>query len=140
MRVVIDTNVLVSGVMNPHGPPGRIVDRALAGAFTVLYDDRVMSEYREVLARPRFRFNPADINALLDFIEVTGEPVAGRQLPIVLPDSRDLPFLEVAAAGRADALITGNTKHFQPRRGQHEVTICTPAEFIRSWAQNERQD
>jgi len=132
MRVVIDTNVLVSGVMNPHGSPGRIVDEVLAGAFTVLYDDRIMSEYREVLARPAFGFNLTDIDALLDFIEMTGEPVTGPRLPIVLPDSRDLPFLEVAGAGRADALITGNTRHFKPRRGRHGVKICTPAEFVRS--------
>jgi len=132
MRVVIDTNVLVSGVMNPHSPPGRIVDEALAGAFTVLYDDRIMSEYREVLARPAFGFTLTDIDALLDFIEMTGEAVAGLRLPILLPDSYDLPFLEVATAGRADALITGNTRHFKPRRGEHGVKICTPAEFVRS--------
>jgi putative PIN family toxin of toxin-antitoxin system len=130
MRVVIDTNVLVSGVMNPQGP--RIVDEVLAGAFTVLYDDRIMSEYREVLARPAFGFSLTDIDALLDFIEMTGEPVAGLRLPILLPDSRDLPFLEVAAAGRAEAVITGNTRHFKLRRGQHGVKTCTPAEFVRS--------
>jgi len=132
MRVVIDTNVWVSGVMNPHGPPGRIVDEVLAEAFTVLYDDRIMSEYREVLARPAFGFSLPDINALLDFIETTGEMVTGLRLPIELPDSRDLPFLEVAAAGRADALMTGNTRHFKPRRGEHGVRICTPTEFMRS--------
>lgn len=132
MRVVIDTNVLVSGVLNPHGPPGRIVDEVLAGAFNVLFDDRIMSEYREVLARPAFAFNLTDIDALLDFIDMTGESVTGLRLPIELPDSRDLPFVEVAAAGRADALITGNARHFKPRRGEHGVKICTPAEFLRS--------
>ena len=134
MRVVIDTNVLVSGAMNPHGPPGHIVDRALVGAFTVLYDDRILGEYREVLARPAFGFHAADVDALLDFIEVTGELVTGRHLLIVLPDPRDRPFLEVAAAGHANALITGITKHFRPRRGEHHVNICTPAEFVRSLA------
>jgi predicted nucleic acid-binding protein len=91
-----------------------------------------MSEYGEVLARPAFGFSLTDIDALLDFIEMTEEPVTGLRLPLVLPDSRDLPFLEVAAAGRADAVITGNTRHFTPRRGQHGVKICTPAEFVRS--------
>jgi putative PIN family toxin of toxin-antitoxin system len=133
MSVVIDTNVLVSGLMNPQGPPGRIVDEVLAGAFTVLYDDRTMSEYREVLARPAFGFSLTDVDALLDFIEMTGEPVTGLRLPIVLPDPHDLPFLEVATAGRADALITGNTRYFKPRRGQHGVGVCTPAEFVRSF-------
>lgn len=41
MRVVVDTNVLVSGVLNPHGPPGRIVDAILAETLTALYDDRM---------------------------------------------------------------------------------------------------
>jgi predicted nucleic acid-binding protein len=45
---------------------------------------------------------------------------------------RDLRFLEVAAAGRANAVITGITRHFRPRRGQHGVKICTPAELMHS--------
>ena len=40
--------------------------------------------------------------------------------------------MEVATAGRAEDLITGNTRHFKPQRGQHGVKICTPAEFVRS--------
>lgn len=126
----MDANVLVSGVINPHGPPGRIVDAALAGAFTVLLDDRIMSEYRAVLMRPAFGFRRADIDALLDFIEVAGEPTVARRLTVVLPDAADLPFLEVAAGGHADTLITGNIKHFKPRRGYHDVHVCTPAAFV----------
>jgi uncharacterized protein len=57
MRVVVDTNVLVSGVLN-RGPPGRIVDAIVAETFTVLYDDRILGEYRDVLARPVLDFGP----------------------------------------------------------------------------------
>ncbi|MGO9269085.1 MAG: hypothetical protein ACLQOO_02295 [Terriglobia bacterium] len=60
--------------------------------------------------------------------------ITGRPLPIVLPDSRDLPFLEVAATGHADALITGNARHFKPQRGEHDIYVSTPAEFVRSLA------
>lgn len=63
MRVVVDTNILVSGVLNPHGPPGRIVNAILVETFTVLYDDRILSEYRAVLAQPAFGFRPAEIDA-----------------------------------------------------------------------------
>jgi hypothetical protein len=42
-----------------------------------------------------------------------------------------LPFLEVAAAGSADALVTGNLKHFKPARGRHGVSILPPAELLR---------
>jgi len=133
MRVVIDTNVMVSGVLNPHGPPGRIVNALLSETVTVLHDDRILSEYREVLLRPTFRFPLADVDVLLDFVESAGEHVSAQPLSLVLPDPNDLPFLEVATSGRADALITGNIKHFRPRRGQHRVLVTTPAEFLRHY-------
>jgi predicted nucleic acid-binding protein len=66
----------------------------------------------------------------VDFVEVAGESVTARSLKVVLADSTDLPFLEVAASGHADALVTGNAKHFMPRRGKHNVIVLTPAEFV----------
>lgn len=129
-RVVVDTNVLVSGVLNPHGPPGRIVDAILAGAITALHDDRILHEYRAVLSRPTFGFRTLDVEALLVWIELEGEPIAAPSLKVTLPDPSDLPFLEVAAAGLADALVTGNVKHFRPKRGRHDVVVATPAAFL----------
>jgi uncharacterized protein len=70
------------------------------------------------------------VDPLIDFIEVAGEPILGQSLTVVLSDPTDLPFLEVAAAGHADALVTGNTRHFKPRRGSHDVTVCTPVDFL----------
>lgn len=130
MRVVIDTNVLVSGVINPHGSPGRIMDAVLAERIAVLHDDRIMNEYRAVLLRPAFGFHHGDVDALLDFIELAGENTIAERLAVVLPDPTDLPFLEVATTGHADALITGKVKHYKPRRGRHNVNICTPADSL----------
>jgi uncharacterized protein len=130
MRVVIDTNVIVSGILNPHGSPGRIVNALLSEAITVLHDDRILSEYREVLLRPTFGFSRSDVEVLLVFVESSGEHVSAEPLALILPDPNDLPFLEVAASGSADALITGNIKHFKPRRGQHRVLVITPADFL----------
>ncbi len=131
MRVVIDTNVLVSGAINPHGSPGRIMDALLAEEISLLYDDRILGEYREVLLRPAFGFRHADVDTLLDFIEFAGERIsATATVGVILPDPDDLPFLEVAVAGAADALITGNMRHFKPRHGRHDVFICSPADFV----------
>ncbi len=131
MRVVVDTNVLVSGVINPHGAPGRIVEAMLADAFVVLYDDRIMNEYSEVLMRPEFGFRRSDVVTVLDYIVRQGEQVTAGHLDLLLPDAADVPFLEVAVTGRADALITGNPRHFKPRRGHHSVHISSPADFFR---------
>ena len=130
MRAVIDTNVLVSGLINPRGAPGRIVDHLLAGAFTALYDDRVLSEYRAVLVRPVFGFRVADVDTLIDAIERDGEAVEATGWAGALPDPTDLPFLEVGLAGHADGLVTGNSRHCRPTRGRHAITIMTPAAFL----------
>jgi uncharacterized protein len=131
MRIVVDTNVLVSGTLNPHGNPGRVVDAILSERVTVLYDDRIVDEYRDVLRRPTFGFSRADVDTLVDFIEINGESIESPPLQVVLPDPDDLPFLEVAAAGSADGLVTGNVKHFKAQRGRHNVPIWTPADVFK---------
>ncbi len=131
MRIVLDTNVLVAGLLNPQGNPGRIVDLFLAGEITLLVDDRILDEYRRVLPRPKFPFEAEEISYLLSAIEAEGVPIAARPLDVELPDSGDIPFLEVAVAGDAVSLVTGNARHF--RKGAGRVLIETPAEFIARW-------
>ena len=138
MRVVIDTNVLVSGIINPHGAPGRVLDAVLARALLVLHDDRILDEYRQVLRRPVFRFAKGDIDALLGLSESSGEHVSTREIGVVLPDPTDLPFLEVAVLGSAEALITGNLRHFKPRMGRYNMNVCPPNEFVKKWRQHSR--
>jgi putative PIN family toxin of toxin-antitoxin system len=128
MLVVLDTNVLVSALLSPFGPPARVLDLALSGEIRLAYDDRLMAEYREVLARSKFGFAPEDVADLLAFLEADGEPVTARPLPPELPDADDLPFLEVAAQAEA-TLITGNTAHY-PTSFRGSVVVLTPAEFL----------
>lgn len=135
MRVVVDTNVLVSGIINPHGAPGQIVDAIVNQALTVLLDDRILSEYRSVLVRPFLSFREADVHTLLDFIVFAGEHILARRTNIVFPGRTDLPFLEVAITGAAAALITGNMKHFRPTVGNHSIKVCAPADFLRTQTQ-----
>lgn len=134
MRIVIDTNVIVSGLLSPHGAPGRIVEAMLFDAFVVLYDDRIFTEYSEVLSRPALGIERSELDIILDYILRDGEHVSARPTDVILPDATDLPFLEVAVAGDADALITGNARHFKPRRGRHSVNISSPADFLRRLA------
>jgi uncharacterized protein len=129
--VVLDTNILVSALLTPHGPPGRILDLVLTGDLQLAYDDRVLDEYRCVLARPRFGFDAGDVSQLLDYIAAQGLGLTARPLRTELPDADDLPFLEVARAGGA-MLVTGNQRHY-PENARGEVTVQTPAEFLAWW-------
>jgi uncharacterized protein len=133
MRIVIDTNVLVSGLLNPHGAPGRIVEALLVRTFALLYDDRVLSEYSDILSRAAFGFRALDVEMLLDAIVNEGERISALPAPLLLADETDLPFLELAIGGRADVLVTGNAKHFKPRRGRHDVNVVSPADFLRRY-------
>jgi putative PIN family toxin of toxin-antitoxin system len=130
MRIVIDTNILVSAIINPAGFPAQVVEGVLSWKDKALYDDRIIAEYREVLTRPAMGFDPDDVEKTLDGILVSGEYISGIRLDVVLPGESDLPFLEVAVAGFADALITGNSKHFKPRKGRHDVKVMSPAGFV----------
>ena len=132
MKIVLDTNVLVSGLLTPFGPCGEIVRMVASADITVCYDARILTEYREVLARPRFRFNPDRVAAILEQIEYRGMPVASRPLSRPLPDPDDEPFLAVALAGTASCLVTGNHAHFPPALCG-KATVLSPAEFLAEW-------
>jgi uncharacterized protein len=130
-RVVLDTNVLVSGLLRRHGSPSaRILDAAADGIVQVLLDERILEEYAEVLVRPRLGLDPAIVAMFLAQLQSGAEIVTAERLGLELPDPDDLMFLEVAASGAADYLVTGNGKHFIPVRGTHAVAIATPREFV----------
>jgi putative PIN family toxin of toxin-antitoxin system len=130
-RVVLDTNVVVSALLNSFGAPGRVLDLVLAGELTVAYDDRVLAEWREVLRREKFGFAVRDVEALLGFVEAEGLGVNPKPLGAELPDPDDVPFLEVAHAAEA-TLITGNTKHY-PEEARRGVAVLNPATFLNKW-------
>jgi len=130
MRVVIDSNVVVSAMLSPHAPPAQVIRLALQGDLGVLHDGRILAEYREVLLRPKFSFDAEDVRAMLEGIEWVGETVFASPLSVKLPDPDDLPFLEVAAAARAGALVTGNVRRYRPVSGRHAVRVLTPRELL----------
>ena len=111
MLVVIDTNILVSALWSRSGAPARAVGLVLSGHLIPCYDHRIMLEYRQVLQRPKFRFRPSEINALLDWFKQTGRSVIPAPVDISFVDEADRKFYEVATYCGA-VLITGNLKHF----------------------------
>ena len=125
-RFVLDTNVVVSGLLNPHGAPGLLLSAAVASDFVVLYDDRILGEYADVLLRPKFGFAERYVRLVLAAL-ARGEAIVARPLEIALPDPDDLSCLEVAVAGAADALVTGNPRHF-PRDLRAGVEVIGPVD------------
>jgi putative PIN family toxin of toxin-antitoxin system len=129
MKIVLDTNVLVSGLLTPYGSSGEIVRLVSAGVLIVQYDARVILEYQDVLYRPKFQFDIQNIETLLTYIKQNGQVISAGPLKRRLPDPDDEPFLEIAIAGRAACLITGNKKHF-PKESRQRIKIFSPSEFV----------
>ncbi|HUG27414.1 MAG TPA: putative toxin-antitoxin system toxin component, PIN family [Gemmatimonadales bacterium] len=126
----MDTNVLVSAMLNGGGAPDQVLQAALQGTVLLLADSRILAEYDEVTACPAFRFDETERRALLDALERIAEPVVAAPMRLTLPDPDDRMFVEVALAGRADAIVTGNTRHFVPRKGPLDLTILTPGQLV----------
>jgi putative PIN family toxin of toxin-antitoxin system len=129
MKIVLDTNVLVSGLLTPFGPSAKVVRMLFHGELELYLDARILSEYREVLQRPKFNFSHDNVNVIIDFIEQHSQFISSLPLINNLPDTEDEPFLEVAAAGNAKALVTGNKKHF-PYSASGGINIFSPSEFL----------
>ncbi len=132
MRIVLDTNVLVSGLLSPFGPPADVVRLVAAGALRLGVDGRILEEYRLVLARPRFGFDEARVGELLAQVDAEGLRGAARPLRLRLPDPDDEPVLESALAVAADALVTGNVRHFPPAR-REGVRVLSPRAFVEEY-------
>lgn len=117
MKVVVDTNVLVAGLLSVTGPPGWIVEAALEGRIEPVFDLTILQEYAELIEGLLAAFD--------DFgFRITGAPPWSAELP----DPDDAPFLAVAAA-TGSVLVTGNVRHFPPSQ-RHGVVVMTPRQFV----------
>lgn len=129
MRIVLDTNVVVSGLIKDTGAPADVVDLCIAGEVDMVVDRRILAEYEDVLRRPEFDLVPADVDEFL-YLMHYAEHVVAPPLPITLTDPDDAPFMEVAVAAAVDAIVTGNAKHFRPLEGAIDIPVLTPREFL----------
>jgi predicted nucleic acid-binding protein len=101
----------------------------VAGQLKLCFDARILLEYAEVLARPKFRFDQDKVAALLDYIRCYGQTIAASPLSRHLPDFDDEPFLEVALSAKTTSLVTGNRIHF-PDDCCQGMLVFSPAEFL----------
>ena len=126
---VIDTNVLVSAMLKYQSVPGEIAHEALLGDLIPLLCDEIIAEYREVLARPKFRFDQEAVEILIDGIIAKGIFVDVVPLEEIIPDPKDIVFYEVVMEGRkrydGSYLVTGNIRHFPAKS-----FIVTPKEML----------
>ena len=125
MKIILDTNIIVSALLSPHGLPAKILNLVLNGNAKIIYDNSILSEYIDVLGRKYLKLNHENVNILLDFIEKNGEYKIAIPQNKTFVDEDDKKFYELFKSGDVNYLITGNKKHFPQGKG-----IVTAKEFI----------
>jgi putative PIN family toxin of toxin-antitoxin system len=131
IRVVIDTNVVVSASLRDEGLPAAILDLAANKRILMCVSEAVLAEYKDVLNRPRLKLTPKRIARSLAVVRKTSLRVKPtRTLTVVEDDEPDNRLLECAQAAGADYLVTGNIRHFPKAFGP--TAIVTPKQFIDS--------
>lgn len=130
-RVVLDTNVLVSGLLG--GTATEVIRRWRAGDFNLILSAEILTEYEMVLHRPKFKLPPWVVEELLDYIREQSVWVTpGRRMSGIARDPTDDKFLEAAVAGKASLLVSGDDDLLS--LGEFEgVRIITLRELLSLW-------
>lgn len=133
MKVVLDTNVLLSGLMFPEGTPGRIVAAWVEARFEVALSLDQLAEIGRVLEYPKIRrklgWDDGRIELFIKQLYIRAEVVELGPISVEVPrDPGDAPILATLAAANADVLVTGDGDLLALR---DKYPIETPAEFVR---------
>ena len=132
MRVVIDTNVFVSGLLLPASVPGRIIAAAWSGVFDVVLSEAILTEVGMALRYPKLRkriaLTDAELDRYLQLLRYVAEIVDSAGVNVEVPgDKADEPILATLVAARADCLLTGDAVLL---RLADRYPIMTPAQFV----------
>ncbi len=128
-RVVLDTNILISALLSPQGPPAQVFLMTVLDPDTQLYvSGDIFAEYEEVLRRPRFSRSDSEILAALRIIREKGFWVKPSEKVRACSDPDDDIFLECAYAAAAHYLVTGNAKDFPA--AWSSTQIVTARQFL----------
>jgi putative PIN family toxin of toxin-antitoxin system len=128
LRLVVDTNIVVSAALKPVGLQRTILLLAITKPARLYVSDSILAEYTEVLARPELKIRKGFQRQLIDLVGRHSHLVSPARHLQVTQDPDDNLFLECADAARADYLVTGNQRHFP--KFWKQTKVVTSREFI----------
>ena len=130
MRAVIDTNILVRALIMPQGTVGPVLLRLRRRDYTLLYAPSLLAELDRPRIRAKYGLSDEDIKTVLSLILLRGEAITPTRTITACRDPKDNKFLEVAVAGQADVICSGDEDLLvlHPFEG---IPIIQSAEFLR---------
>jgi putative PIN family toxin of toxin-antitoxin system len=127
-RVVLDTNVVVSALLKPHGLEDQVLRLALAGRLLLCVSPDVLAEYGRVLSSPKFKFQPEEVATALRQLEKASNLFRPTRTLKISTHESDNRFYECADAAQAAFLITGNLKHF--KKDYHATKVVNARKLL----------
>jgi putative PIN family toxin of toxin-antitoxin system len=124
MKVVIDTNVIVSALLSSLGKPAAILNKFFNEELQAYYSKSILAEYEDVLSRPALKIEPDKAKRFFEILKDTGVSIEPAVSIIPLTDEDDRVFYDVAQQSDA-ILITGNRKHYPA-----DDFVMTPSVFL----------
>ena len=135
---VIDTNVIISALLNRNSNPGKVVVAALSGKIIPVLHNEIFREYKEVCSRKKFHFPEDIVTRLLNRMITRAHFLDRTDSEEIVPDAKDVVFYEVTLTAKdvfdEAYLITGNGKHFPIK-----PFVVTPAEMVKILEDEERK-
>jgi len=128
LRLVLDTNVVVSAALRPDGLQRTVLLLAITKPARLYVSNAILAEYRDVLGRPEFQIRKGLRQQLVDLIRKRAHLANPVRTIRIANDPDDNIFIECADAARADYLVTGNVRHF-PRFWKN-TKVVTSREFV----------
>lgn len=128
IRIVLDTNVVVSAMLNSSGTAPDVLRLALHQHVQLCVSEAILEEYEGVLRRPKFRRPPRVVSALMKAIRATADKIEPTETLVVSTDEADNRFLECAKASDADYIVTGNQQHFPDSLGR--TRVISPRQLV----------
>jgi len=133
LRVIVDTNVLISGLLSPTGSPAKIVNAILDGRIFPVMSKATFEELESVLSRPQLKvyFKKANVcpKTFLETLKAVTEFVQPQFTDALIRDNKDRPFLELAATIPAPAYLITGDKDFEQKR-YHSVPVVSVSFFV----------
>ena len=129
MRVVLDTNVLVSALISSAGPPRQLLSAVKRGDLALVTSEYQLEELREVLGREKLRryIRSDEARDLVDNLETTGSLVGKLPECELSPDPADNPILATAIAGKADLIVSGDNADMLALGHADGIAVVDPA-------------
>ncbi|MHB8487557.1 MAG: putative toxin-antitoxin system toxin component, PIN family [Candidatus Acidiferrales bacterium] len=128
LRVVLDTNVVVSALLRPKGAPAAILDSATSRQFRCFVSESLLEEYSEVIARDYLGLDQHRTARFMKDLRKIAMLVVPREKLVIARDPDDNQVMECAIEAEADFVVTGNVRDFPLQF--HGVRVVTPRDFL----------